>query len=51
MLAAGLFLLELMLAVSAAGLAGALLGCRPIIAATCLLPAVLIGSGVLALVP
>ena len=51
MAAAALFLLELMLAVSAAGLASAALGFRPIIAATLVLPALLIGSGVLVLVP
>lgn len=50
MVAAVLFLLELMLAVSAASLAGALLGYRPIIAATIVLPALLAGSSVLALV-
>ncbi|MDH2313368.1 hypothetical protein [Methylobacterium brachiatum] len=51
MAAAALFLLELMLAVSAAGLASGLLGYRPIIAATLVLPVVLIGSGFMALVP
>jgi hypothetical protein len=50
MVAATLFLLELMLAVSAAVLSGALLGYRPIIAATIVLPTLLVGSRVLALV-
>ena len=50
MLTAALFLFELMLAVSAASLVGALLGYRPIIAATIVLPALLVGSRVLALV-
>jgi hypothetical protein len=50
MAAAAFFLLALMLAVSAAVLSGALLGYRPIIAATIVLPALLVGSSVLALV-
>lgn len=44
------FLFELMLAVSAAVLSGAFLGFRPIIAAITLLPAILVGCRVLALV-
>ena len=50
MLAAAIVPLELMLAVSTAVLSGALLGYRPIIAATIVLPALLVGSCVLALV-